>query len=48
MSTPSDDDRAAPAQRQVPRNRFRVVVIAVVALIILVIFGYMLLVGARG
>jgi hypothetical protein len=29
----------------VPRNRFRVIAISVVVLIILVIFGYMLLVG---
>ena len=44
MSTPhrDDDDRA---QRQVPRNRFRLIVISVVVLAILVIFGYMLLVG---
>jgi hypothetical protein len=47
MSTPhrDDDDRA---QRQVPRNRFRLIVISVVALIIVVIFGYMLLVGLNG
>ena len=48
MSTPSDDDREARAQRQLPRNRFRIVVIAVFALILVVIFGYMLLVSALG
>jgi hypothetical protein len=47
MSTPhrDDDDRA---QRQVPQNRFRLIVISVVALVIVVIFGYMLLVGLNG
>jgi hypothetical protein len=47
MSTPhrDPDDRA---QRQVPRNRFRVLVISVVVLIIVVVFGYMLLVGLNG
>ena len=46
MSTPSGHDREDPAQRKLPRNRFRVVVIAVVALVLVVIFGYMLLVSA--
>ena len=47
MSTPQrdDDDRA---QRQVPRNRFRLIVVSVVALVIVVVFGYMLLVGLNG
>ena len=47
MSTPHRDDDHR-AQRQVPRNRFRLIVISVVALIIVVIFGYMLLVGLNG
>ena len=34
------------AQRQVPENRFRALFIGVVLLIIVVIFGYMLLVGS--
>ena len=45
MSTPHDDDRDPPAQRQVPKNRFRALFIGTVLLIIVVIFGYMLLVG---
>jgi hypothetical protein len=39
------DDRA---QRQVPRNRFRAIVISVVVLVIVVVFGYMLLIGLNG
>ena len=47
MSTPhrDPDDHA---QRQVPRNRFRVIVISVVVLVIVVVFGYMLLIGLNG
>ncbi|WP_171058258.1 hypothetical protein [Modestobacter altitudinis] len=45
MSTPHRDDHRA--HQQVPRNRFRLIVISVVVLIILVIFGYMLLVGTN-
>jgi hypothetical protein len=45
MSTPGRDHDDDSTQRQVPRNRFRVIAISVVVLIILVIFGYMLLVG---
>jgi hypothetical protein len=47
MSSPSDGDPDDPAQRQVPKNRFRVLFIGLVLLIIVVIFGYMLLVGLR-
>jgi hypothetical protein len=47
MSTPNRD-HDDHAQRQVPRNRFRLIVISVVVLIILAIFGYMLLVGLNG
>ncbi|WP_216870717.1 hypothetical protein [Modestobacter excelsi] len=46
MSTPHRD-HDDHAQRQVPRNRFRLIVLSVVVLIILVIFGYMLLVGGN-
>jgi hypothetical protein len=45
MSSPHDDDREPRTQRQVPKNRFRVLFIGTVLLIIVVIFGYMLLVG---
>ena len=48
MSTPHDDHRDWPAQRQVPKNRFRALFIGTVLLIIVVIFGYMLLVGGLG
>ena len=47
MSSPHRDPHDQ-AQRQVPRNRFRVLVISVVVLIIVVVFGYMLLVGLNG
>jgi hypothetical protein len=47
MTTPHRDPDD-PAQRQVPRNRFRAIVISVVVLIIVVIFGYMLLIGLNG
>jgi hypothetical protein len=47
MSRPSDGEPDASAQRQVPKNRFRALFIGVVLLIIVVIFGYMLLVGSR-
>jgi hypothetical protein len=47
MSTPHRDDDHR-AQRQVPRNRFRLIVISVVVLIILVVFGLMLMVGLNG
>jgi hypothetical protein len=43
MSTPDDGDGSP--QRKVPRNRFRALFIGTVLLIIVVIFGYMLLVG---
>ena len=46
MSTPPRD-HDDHAQRQVPRNRFRLIVISVVVLIILAMFGYMLLVGTN-
>ena len=45
MSTRHDDHRDSPTQRQVPKNRFRALFIGTVLLIIVVIFGYMLLVG---
>jgi hypothetical protein len=48
MSTSHDDDRDSRAQRQVPKNRFRALFIGTVLLIIIVIFGYMLLVGGLG
>jgi hypothetical protein len=47
MSTPHRDPDDS-AQRQVPRNRFRAIVISVVVLIIVVVFGYMLLIGLNG
>jgi hypothetical protein len=48
MSTPDDGDDDARAQRQVPKNRFRLLFVGTVLLIIVVIFGYLLLVGTRG
>jgi hypothetical protein len=48
MTTDDDGDPDARGQRQVPKNRFRALFIGIVLLIIVVIFGYMLLVGTRG
>jgi hypothetical protein len=47
MSSPSDGEPDPSAQRQVPKNRFRVLFIGLFLLIIVVIFGYMILVGSR-
>jgi hypothetical protein len=47
MSSPSDGEPDTSGQRQVPKSRFRVLVIGLVLLIIVVIFGYMFLVGSR-
>jgi hypothetical protein len=43
MSAPSDDDSGA--QRQVPRSRLRLLLIGLVIVILVVVFGYLLLVG---
>ena len=48
MRTSDDGDPDARAQRQVPKNRFRALFIGTVLVIIVVIFGFMLLVGTRG
>jgi hypothetical protein len=47
LSTPhrDPDDHA---QRQVPRNRFRVLVLSIVVLVLVVVFGCMLLIGLNG
>jgi hypothetical protein len=48
MSTPDAGDPDAREQRRVPRNRFRALFIGTFLLILVVIFGYMLLVGNIG
>ena len=44
MAPPGDRDRT-DRQPKLPRNRARVLILATIALILIVVFGYLLLVG---
>ena len=48
MSAPDDGEPDARAERQLPKKHFRALFIGTVLVILVVIFGYLLLVGTQG